>query len=87
MHARACAPDRRLPADEARAPLKVELPQGNLIGLARERLPVVVTCACAAPASFSAPLEFVDDVGWRGGVCRGGGGVSGSRGSCERTQG
>ena len=52
--------------DTARVPLRVELPEGNLIGLAKERLPVVVTCACAAPASFTAPLEFLDDVSGAG---------------------
>ena len=59
-----CAPNRVCESLTAQA--TAVLPEGNLIGLAKERLPVVVTCACAAPASFTAPLEFLDDVSGAG---------------------
>jgi hypothetical protein len=39
--------------------------QGNLIGLARERLPVVVTFTSHRPVSFTANLEFMDEDGKR----------------------
>jgi hypothetical protein len=56
-------PPSRLPPDEERAPLKIELPEGPLIGLARERLPVVVGFVAAAPMGFTARVEFLDEVG------------------------
>jgi hypothetical protein len=62
----------RLPPDEGQLPLKLELPEGNLIGLARDRLPVRVSFTGARPISFTAPLEFLDEVG-AGGVARGAG--------------
>jgi hypothetical protein len=58
-----CFLPTRLPADEARQPLKLELPEGNLIGLAKERLPVVVSFASGRPLSFTALVEFLDEVG------------------------
>jgi hypothetical protein len=58
-----------LPPDEGRLPLKLQLPEGNLIGLAKEKLPVVVSFVGTRPLSFTAPLDFLDEVrlGHRGG--------------------
>ncbi|KAI8473771.1 MAG: hypothetical protein J3K34DRAFT_497953 [Monoraphidium minutum] len=53
----------RLPADESCLPLKVELPEGNLIGLARERLPVAVSFSSGRPTCFTAAVEFLDEEG------------------------
>lgn len=55
----------RLPADEGHQPMKVEFPEGNLIGIAKERLPVVVTFASDKPLSFTANIDFIDEDGKR----------------------
>jgi hypothetical protein len=48
--------------------LTVELPEGPLIGLARPRLPVVVTFSSPMPLSFRGRVELVDDAGRAFGV-------------------
>ena len=45
--------------------MKLELPEGSLIGLAKEKLPVVVSFVSARPVSFTAQLQFLDEA--RGG--------------------
>jgi hypothetical protein len=42
----------------------VEFLEGNLIGVARQRLPILLTFASPKPCSFTTPLEFVDDNGF-----------------------
>jgi len=39
--------------------------QGNLIGLAKERLPVVVSFESGKPVSFTANIDFMDEEGKR----------------------
>lgn len=53
----------RLPADAARAPVTVSFPEGRLIGLAKERLPVDITVAGSRPLAFSAVVDFLDEEG------------------------
>ncbi|KAK9828703.1 hypothetical protein WJX72_001600 [[Myrmecia] bisecta] len=51
----------RLPADEAHLPLQLTFPEGNLIGIAKEKLPVVVTFSSGKPTSFTTAIDFLDD--------------------------
>ena len=44
---------------------QVEFPEGNLIGIAKEQLPVVVTFKSDKPLSFTANIEFLDEDGKR----------------------
>lgn len=53
----------RLPPDTGRLPLRISFPEGNLIGLAKDRLPVDVVFASARPLSFTASLDFLDEAG------------------------
>jgi hypothetical protein len=39
--------------------------QGNLIGLAKQELPVVVTFSSSKPLSFTASIDFLDEEGKR----------------------
>ncbi|GAX74871.1 hypothetical protein CEUSTIGMA_g2317.t1 [Chlamydomonas eustigma] len=55
----------RLPADEGHVPMKIEFPEGNLIGLAKQELPVVVTFSSPKPLSFTATIDFLDEEGKR----------------------
>lgn len=55
----------RLPPDGRRIPLEVELPEGDLIGIARDRLPVLVSFESDRPLSFTARLDFLDAEGKR----------------------
>jgi hypothetical protein len=54
----------RLPADQQHVPLTVDFPEGSLIGVARERLPIVLTFSSQKPCSFTANVEFVDEEGF-----------------------
>jgi hypothetical protein len=45
--------------------MTIEFPEGNLIGLAKEQLPVIVTFASPKPISFTANIEFMDEEGKR----------------------
>ncbi|KAF5834411.1 flagellar associated protein [Dunaliella salina] len=55
----------RLPADESHIPISIDFPEGNLIGLAKERLPVVVSFESSKPISFTANIDFMDEEGKR----------------------
>ncbi|GFR48568.1 hypothetical protein Agub_g10470, partial [Astrephomene gubernaculifera] len=55
----------KLPADEGHLPLEVEFPEGTIIGLAKDRLPVVVSFMCPKPMSFTANIDFMDEDGKR----------------------
>ena len=55
----------RLPADEHHLPLSLSFPEGTLIGIAKERLPVVVACTATRSTSFTANVDFLDDDGKR----------------------
>lgn len=43
----------------------MEFPEGTIIGLAKEKLPVVVTFKSDRPMSFTANMDFIDDDGTR----------------------
>jgi hypothetical protein len=53
----------RLPPDTTRLPLRLSFPEGNLIGLAKDKLPVDVVFASTRPLSFTASLDFLDESG------------------------
>lgn len=55
----------KLPADDNEVPIKIEFPEGNLIGIAKERLPVVVSFAAHKSISFTAKIDFIDELGNR----------------------
>lgn len=55
----------RLPADEHHLPLTLAFPEGTLIGIAKERLLVLVACTATRPTSFTANVDFLDDDGKR----------------------
>ncbi|KAF6261116.1 hypothetical protein COO60DRAFT_1637017 [Scenedesmus sp. NREL 46B-D3] len=53
----------RLPPDTSRLPLRLSFPEGNLIGLAKDKLPVDVCFTSGRPLSFTASLDFLDESG------------------------
>lgn len=54
----------RLPPDSAHLPLSVAFPEGRLLGLAKERLPVDISVCCSSrPLGFSTTIEFLDEDG------------------------
>eukprot|EP00798_Chlamydomonas_sp_ICE-L_P015727 gene15727-21848_t len=55
----------RLPADESHVPMSISFPEGNLIGIAKERLPVTVSFTSNKPLSFTANVDFMDEEGKR----------------------
>ncbi|GFH14482.1 calponin-homology (CH) domain-containing protein, partial [Haematococcus lacustris] len=55
----------RLPADESHLPLRISFPEGNLVGLAKAKLPVVVSFEALKPVSFTASIDFLDEDGKR----------------------
>lgn len=55
----------KLPQDKDHAPIELSFPEGNVVGLAKDRLPVVISFKSAVPTSFTAPIEFLDDDGHR----------------------
>jgi len=55
----------RLPTDTSHVPLTLEFPEGKMIGIARERLPVIVKFSSSKPISFTSNIEFLDEDGNR----------------------
>lgn len=55
----------RLPADEHHLPLQLSFPDGTLIGIAKEKLTVVVSFTAQKPTSFTANVDFLDEDGKR----------------------
>ena len=53
----------KLPQDTDRAPLELAFPEGNVVGLAKQRVPVCVSFRSAAPTAFTADVAFLDDEG------------------------
>jgi hypothetical protein len=53
----------RLLPDTNRLPLRLSFPEGNLIGLAKDKLPVDVCFSSSRPLSFTAMLDFLDESG------------------------
>jgi hypothetical protein len=53
----------RLPPDVSRVPVTVSFPEGKLIGLAKERLPLDVCCSSSKPLSFTACVDLLDEDG------------------------
>jgi hypothetical protein len=53
----------RLPPDTNRLPLRLSFPEGNLIGLAKDKLPVDVCFSSSRPLSFTAMVDFLDESG------------------------
>lgn len=53
----------RLPSDEENLPLSLEFPQGNVLGIAKAAVPVIVKMTVPRPQSFTAELEFLDENG------------------------
>lgn len=55
----------KLPQDTDHAPIELSFPEGNVIGLAKDRLPCVISFRSAVPTSFTAPIDFLDGDGRR----------------------
>lgn len=55
----------KLPADKLAVPLQIEWPEGQMIGIAKQRLPVDVSFESKKPLSFTATIEFLDEDGKR----------------------
>lgn len=53
----------RLPADEQNLPLKLEFPQGTVIGMAKSRVPALVSFCSERPTSFTCDIEILDEDG------------------------
>ena len=53
----------RLPTDESRLPLTLSFPEGKLIGLAKEKLPVLVSFASTKTTSFNTKVDILDEEG------------------------
>ena len=55
----------RPPPDEQHLPLSFDFPEGSLVGIAKERLPVNVSFTGSRPTSFTANVVFLDEDGKR----------------------
>jgi hypothetical protein len=53
----------RLPVDSEHLPLELKFPEGTMVGIAKNSIPVVVTFQAQKATSFTARLEFIDDDG------------------------
>jgi hypothetical protein len=53
----------RLPPDSGRLPVSVSFPEGKLIGLAKERLPLEVRCCASRPLGFTTCVDLLDEDG------------------------
>ena len=51
----------KLPADTEKIPMEVSFPEGMMIGIAKQELPVDVSFVSAKPLSFTAAIDFLDD--------------------------
>jgi hypothetical protein len=50
----------RLPIDTQRVPIQLKFPEGQTIGIAKEKLPIEVYFTGRAPMSFQAKIDFYD---------------------------
>lgn len=53
----------RLPPDSSHLPISVSFPEGKLIGLAKERLPLEVRCCSSKPLGFTTTVDLLDEDG------------------------
>lgn len=53
----------RLPPDNTHIPLSIEFPEGSLIGIAKGKLPVIVSFQAPQPMSFTSVVHFLDEEG------------------------
>ena len=60
-----CCCQIRGPPDEQHLPLSFDFPEGSLIGIAKEKLPVTVSFNGNRPTSFTASVVFLDEEGKR----------------------
>jgi len=51
----------RLPVDTQRVPISLNFPEGQSVGIAKERLPVEVTFTGRRPMSFMSKIDFYDE--------------------------
>lgn len=58
----------KLPADSAKVPLTLSFPEGNMVGLGRQALPVVLSFSSRKPMSFTAKVFMIDTDGRKFGV-------------------
>ena len=65
MNVLLCCAQIRPPPDEQHLPLTFDFPEGSLIGIAKEKLPVVVSFTGSRPTSFTANVVFLDEEGKR----------------------
>lgn len=55
----------KMPVDTDKIPISVDFPDGTMIGVAKERLPMVVSFIAYKPTSFTAAIELMDFEGAR----------------------
>ena len=55
----------KMPVDSDKVPLSVDFPDGTMIGVAKEKLPMVVSFVADKPTSFTASVELMDFEGVR----------------------
>ena len=55
----------RVPADTVKIPMELTYPEGQMIGVAKQRLPVEVSFVSKKPLSFTAAVDFLDEDGNR----------------------
>jgi hypothetical protein len=72
----------RLPPDSTRLPVAVSFPEGKLIGLAKERLPLDISCCSTKPLSFTTCVDLLDEDGRAFSLT-----VSGAADSCSLSHG
>lgn len=53
----------KLPADQQQIPLSLTFPEGPMIGVAKERVPVLLSFTADKPTAFTAKVEFADSAG------------------------
>lgn len=51
----------KLPPDTEKIPMEVTFPEGMMIGIAKQELPVDVSFVSTKPLSFTASIDFLDD--------------------------
>lgn len=72
----------RLLPDSTRLPVTVAFPEGKLIGLAKERLPLDISCCSSKPLSFTTCVDLLDEDGRAFSLT-----VSGAADSCSLSHG
>ena len=53
----------KMPVDSEKVPIQVDFPEGTMLGVAKSRLPMMITCLSDKPVSFSSTVTLIDHEG------------------------